>query len=89
MLLFTMYLLACTRVCTFCLHLEQAFETVLEEMKLDTDVLEETLALSLELVLCRALTVAYTNKPCRVLLQYVYVNLLRNRSLVNLLFSFS
>ena len=39
MLLFTMFLLACTRVWTVCLHLEQAFETVIEEMKLDTDVL--------------------------------------------------
>ena len=28
-----------------CLHLEQAFETVLKEMKLDIDVLEETFAL--------------------------------------------
>ena len=45
MLLFTMYLLACTRVWTVCLNLEQAFETVLEEMKLDTDVLKETWAL--------------------------------------------
>ena len=39
------YLLACTRAYTVCLHLEQAIETVLEEMKLDTDVLEETFAL--------------------------------------------
>ena len=30
---------------TVCLHLEQAFETVLNEMKLDIDVLEETFAL--------------------------------------------
>ena len=45
MLLFTMYLVACTRVWTVCLHLEQAFETVLEEMKLDTDILKETWAL--------------------------------------------
>ena len=30
------------RVYTVCLHLEQTFETVLEKMKLDTDVLEET-----------------------------------------------
>ena len=30
---------------TVCLHLEQAFETVLKEMKLDIDVLEETFAL--------------------------------------------
>ena len=30
---------------TVCLHLEQAFETVLEKMKLDTDVLEETFTL--------------------------------------------
>ena len=28
-----------------CLHLEQAFETVLKEMNLDIDVLEETFAL--------------------------------------------
>jgi len=45
MLLFTMYLLACRQVWTVCLHLEQGFETVLEEMKFDTDVLEESLAL--------------------------------------------
>ena len=32
----------CLRVYTVCLHLEQAFETLLEEMKLDTDLLEET-----------------------------------------------
>ena len=30
---------------TVCLHLEQAFETVLKEVKLDIDVLEETVAL--------------------------------------------
>ena len=30
-----------------CLHLEQAFETLLGEMKLDTDVLDETFALQL------------------------------------------
>ena len=42
---FTMYLLDCTRVWTVCLRLEQAFETVLEEMKPDTDVLEEAWAL--------------------------------------------
>ena len=30
---------------TVCLHLEQAFETLLKEMKLDIDVLEETFAL--------------------------------------------
>ena len=28
-----------------CLHLEQVFETLVEEMKLDTDALEETFAL--------------------------------------------
>ena len=37
-----------------CLHLEQAFETLLEEMKLDTDVLDETFALQLELVFFQA-----------------------------------
>ena len=31
---------ACTQIYT--MHLEQAFETLLEEMKLDTDVLDET-----------------------------------------------
>ena len=31
-----------TSTLAVCLHLEQAFETLLEEMKLDTDVLEET-----------------------------------------------
>ena len=30
---------------TVCLHLEQAFETILKEMKLDIDALEETFAL--------------------------------------------
>ena len=30
---------------TVCLHLEQAFETLLKEVKLDIDVLEETVAL--------------------------------------------
>ena len=30
---------------THCLHFEQAFETVLKEMKLDIDVLEETIML--------------------------------------------
>ena len=38
------YFFACSCVYTVCLHLEQAFETVFEEMKLDTDVLEETFA---------------------------------------------
>ena len=37
-----------------CLHLEQALETLLEEMKLDTNVLDETFALQLELVFFRA-----------------------------------
>ena len=37
-----------------CLHLEQALETSLEEMKLDTNVLDETFALQLELVFFRA-----------------------------------
>ena len=32
----------CSRVYTVCLHLEQAFETLLKEMKIDTDVPEET-----------------------------------------------
>ena len=36
---------ACTRVYTACLHMEQAFVTLLEEMKNDTDVLEETFPL--------------------------------------------
>ena len=36
---------ACMRVCTVCMHLEQAFETLFEKMKLDTDVLEETFSL--------------------------------------------
>jgi len=39
------YLLACAQVYTVCLHLEQIFEAVLEEMKLDTDILEETFTL--------------------------------------------
>ena len=37
--------IACMRVCTVCMHLEQAFETLFEEMKPDTDVLKETFAL--------------------------------------------
>ena len=37
-----------------CLHLEQAFWTLLEEMKLDTDILDETFALQLELVFFQA-----------------------------------
>ena len=41
-LLFTMYLLACTRVWTVCLHLEQAFETILEEMKLIVNKRKQT-----------------------------------------------
>ena len=32
----------CSRAYTVCLHLEQAFETLLAEMNLDTDLLEET-----------------------------------------------
>ena len=36
-----------------CLHLEQAYETLLEEMKLDKDVLDETFVLQLELVFFR------------------------------------
>ena len=36
------------------LHLEQVFETALEEMKLDTDALEGTFALQLELILFQA-----------------------------------
>ena len=36
--------LACSCFYTICLHLEQAFETVFEQMKLDTDVIEETFA---------------------------------------------
>ena len=38
------YLPACICVNTVCLHLELAFETILEKMKLDTDVLEKTSA---------------------------------------------
>ena len=38
------YFLACTRVYTVLLHLEQAFETVFEQMNLDSDVLEGTFA---------------------------------------------
>ena len=42
------------RVCLFA-FIEQAFETILEETKLDTDVLKETFDLSLiELALFRA-----------------------------------
>ena len=38
------YAVACTRVYTVCLHMEQAFETLVEEMKVYTDVHEETFA---------------------------------------------
>ena len=38
------HFLSCTYVYTVCFHLEQALETVFEEMRLDTDVLEETFA---------------------------------------------
>ena len=38
------YAVAHTRVYTVCLHMEQAFETLFEEMKVYTDVLEETFA---------------------------------------------
>ena len=37
--------LACTRVCTVCIHLEQAVQTLFKEVKRDTDVLKETFAL--------------------------------------------
>ena len=37
--------LACIRVCTVCMHLEQAFETLFEETKRDTAGLKETFAL--------------------------------------------
>ena len=62
------YLLPYTRVYTVCLHLEQAFETVLEKMKLDTDVLEETFTYNLNWP-CFEHSVACANKPCRVVFQ--------------------
>ena len=37
--------IACTRVCTVCIHLEQAVQTLFKEVKRDTDVLKETFAL--------------------------------------------
>ena len=37
------YFIASACVYTICFHLEQAFETVLREMKLDSDVVEATL----------------------------------------------
>ena len=43
-----------------CIIMEQTFETLLEEMKHDTDVLEETFPLYLESVLFRA-PVAFVN----------------------------
>ena len=43
LLLQNKHAVACTRVNTVCLHLEKAFETLLEEMKLDTDVLERNI----------------------------------------------
>ena len=61
--------------------LEEAFETLLEKMKHDTDVLEEAFALQLELVFFRAYIF-------HVVLQlYVFVKLSRNQSEANLLFS--
>ena len=58
---------ACAQVYFVCLHLDQAFETLLEELKFDTDVLEETFALQLELSFFEH-TVACANitMPCCV-----------------------
>lgn len=61
-----------------------AGETIFEEMKLDSNVLEKTFTWS-----CFNLnhTVAGANKPFRVV--YVNAKLLRNQSWVRLLFSVS
>ena len=66
---------------TVCLHLEQAFETVLKEVKLDIDVRLKKQSLYNVNWSCFEHTVACANKPCRVVLQlYVYVKLSRNQS---------
>ena len=70
-----------------CLHLEQAFETLLEEMKLDTDVLDETFSLQLELVFFQAYSRLRKYNHAVLLQLYVFVKLWTNQSWVNLLFS--
>ena len=51
----------------YTLHLKQAFDTLLEEMKLDTDVHDETFSLQLELVFFRAYScLLECNQPARL-----------------------
>ena len=72
-----------------CLHLEQAFETLLEEMKLDTDVLDDqNIRFTTWIGLFASIQLLVWIWPCCVVLQlYVFVKLSRNQSWVNLLFS--
>ena len=72
-----------------CLHLEQAFETLLEEMKLDTDVLaDRNIRFTTWIGLFASIQLLVWIWPCCVVLQlYVFVKLSRNHSWVNLLFS--
>ena len=60
-------------------------------MKLDTDVLEKTLAFTITLIgPVLSIQLLARNKPCHVVLQlYVCVKLSRNQSWVNLLFPVS
>ena len=72
-----------------CLHLEQAFETLLEEMKLDTDVLDDrNIRFTTWIGLFASIQLLVWIWPCCVVIQlYVFVKLSRNQSWVNLLFS--
>ena len=72
-----------------CLHLEQAFETLLEEMKFDTDVLDDrNIRFTTWIGLFASIQLLVWIWPCCVVLQlYVFVKLSRNQSWVNLLFS--
>ena len=79
----------CTQSNKHCLHLEQAFETLLEEMELDTDVLDDrNIRFTTWIGLFASIQLLAWIWPCCVVLQlYVFVKLLRNQSWVNLLFS--
>ena len=64
-----------------CLDLEQAFETLLEEMKLSTDVLDQTFTLQLEFVFFQAYSCLREYNHAVLCQSWV------NQSWVNLLFS--
>ena len=51
-----------------CLHMEQAFKILLEEMKLDTDVLEETFHFITRIKYWSSFehTVAFANRESRI-----------------------